>query len=111
MDFPRLIEPNVKNYLYDTLHKCHQHKDVLYGWVFNVGLFIIIVIVIGIVLYFCRKRKLTPYEQHIKMRNEQDYILSKIRQYQTDRRNQPTQPQYNSTSSITNLPTTIQENI
>ena len=111
MEFPRLIEPNVKNYLYDTLQKCHQQKDVLYGWVFNIGLFVIIVVVLVVVLYFCRKRKLTPYEQHIKMRNEQDYILSKIRQYQTDRRNQPTQPQYNSTSSITNLPTTIQENI
>lgn len=110
MDFPRLIEPNVKNYLYDTLQKCHQHKDVLYGWVFNITLFIIIVIVIGTVLYFCRKRKLTPYEQHIKMTREQDYILSKIRQYQTDIRNQPRQSHDTSTSSITNLPT-IQENI
>jgi hypothetical protein len=110
MEFPRLIEPNVKNYLYDTLQKCHQKKDMWYGWIFNISLFIIIVIVIGTVLYFCRKRKLTPYEQHLKMEKEQNYILSKIRQYQTDIRNQPTQPQYNSTSSITNLPT-IQENI
>jgi F0F1-type ATP synthase membrane subunit a len=102
MENPRLIEPSVKHYLFDTLHRCREHKAVIYGWVFNIGLFVIIMLVLGIVLFFCRKRKLTPYEKDMKMQKEQEYILSKIRQYQTDVRNRPS----HSTSSITNLPTT-----
>lgn len=94
MEYPRLIEPGVKDYLYSTLQQCHNRKDLLYAWVFNSVLFVIIVIVVGSILYYCRKRKLTPYEQSEKERKDQDYVLSKIRQYQTVQK----------TSPITNLP-------
>lgn len=54
------------------------------------------VIVVGSILYFCRKRKLTPYELSEKQRKEQEYIVSKIRQYQTVKKD----------GGITNLPFT-----
>ena len=94
MEYPRLIEPNVQNYLYNTLQQCHDKKELFYTWVFNIVVFVIIVLVVGSVLYYCRKRKLTPYEQSEKERKDQEYVLSKIRQYQTVKKQSP----------ITNLP-------
>ncbi len=89
MEYPRLIEPNVKNYLFSTLQQCHDRKEVFYAWIFNAILLLIIVLVVGSVLYYCRKRKLTPYEQSEKMRKDQEYVLSKIRQYQTVKKQSP----------------------
>ena len=89
MEYPRLIEPNVKNYLFSTLQQCHDRKEVFYALIFNAILFVIIVLVVGSVLYYCRKRKLTPYEQSEKMRKDQEYVLSKIRQYQTVKKQSP----------------------
>jgi hypothetical protein len=94
MEYPRLIEPGVKNYLYSTLQQCHDRKELFYTWVFNAVLFIVIVLVVGSILYYCRKQKLTPYEQSEKERKDQEYVLSKIRQYQTVQK----------TSPVTNLP-------
>ena len=94
MEYPRLIEPNVQNYLYNTLQQCHDKKELLYTWVFNIVVFAILILVVGSVLYYCRKRKLTPYEQSEKERKDQEYVLSKIRQYQTVKKQSP----------ITNLP-------
>jgi hypothetical protein len=94
MEYPRLIEPNVQNYLYNTLQQCHDKKELFYTWVFNIVVFAILILVVGSVLYYCRKRKLTPYEQSEKERKDQEYVLSKIRQYQTVKKQSP----------ITNLP-------
>lgn len=94
MEYPRLIEPNVQNYLYNTLQQCHDKKELFYTWVFNIVVFVILILVVGSVLYYCRKRKLTPYEQSEKERKDQEYVLSKIRQYQTVKKQSP----------ITNLP-------
>ena len=47
------------------------------------------------VLKIC-KQKLTPYEQSEKLRKEQEYVLSKIRDYKEI---------HKSSSMITNLPT------
>lgn len=94
MEYPRLIEPGVKNYLYSTLQQCHDRKELFYAWVFNAVLLIVIVLVLGSILYYCRKQKLTPYEQSEKERRDQEYVLSKIRQYQTVQK----------TASVTNLP-------
>jgi heme exporter protein D len=96
MEYPRLIEPSVKNYLYNTLQKCHDTKELFYTWVFNISVLAVFVLVVGSLLYYCRKRKLTPYEESEKQRREQDYILAKIRQYQTVQKTAP----------VTNLPYT-----
>lgn len=98
MEYPRLIEPRIRGYLYETLHKCHEYKDSFYSWTFNITIFTIFALTIGIVLYLSRKKKLTPYEKEIKMLNDQNYVLSKIRQYQMDQKRKSTM--------ITDLPFT-----
>ena len=101
MEFPRLIETNVHNYLFDNLQKCHQQKTTLYSWILNTSLFAIFFIVLFTVLYFCRKRKLLPHELEEKQIKEQQYVLSKIREYKMEKTKKP-----QTMSAITNLPFT-----
>jgi hypothetical protein len=98
MEYPRLIEPRVRGYLYDTLHRCHEYKSSFYSWVFNITLFVIFILTMATVLYFCKKRKLSPQEKADKMLSDQNYVLSKIRHYQMDQKRQSTM--------ITDLPFT-----
>lgn len=98
MEYPRLVESNVRAYLYGTLHKAHEYKSTIYSWTFNIGVFLALVVVIGMVLYICRKRELPPWEKEAKILQEQNYILSKIKEYQMDQKRQ--------SSLITDLPFT-----
>lgn len=106
MEFPRLIETNVKNYLFDNLQKCHEQKTILYSWILNISIFTIFCIVLFTVLYFCRKRKLLPYELEEKQLKEQQYVLSKIREYQMEKTKKP-----QTMSAITNLPFTYNPDV
>lgn len=101
--FPSLIEPNVKQFIYDKLNFSHQYKTSIQYWVFNISVFIIFISILATVLYFCRKRKLTPEEMEEKMRREQEYIVSKIRDYKM------MNGQIKTYSNITNLPVTNQQ--
>jgi len=94
---PRLIEPGVKFFLYNTLTQCHSTRVNLYYWGLNIGVFVVFACIFGAALYYCYRRKLTPEEQYQKMMKEQAYILSKIRFYQNERIEHPL-------SSITSLP-------
>lgn len=92
-----LIEPNVLNNIQDKLQFCHEKKSRIQSWVFNLIGYSLFFIVVSIVLYCCRKRKMTPYEEAEKLRRDQDYVMSKIKQYQTAKRP-------DNTSAITHLP-------
>jgi hypothetical protein len=101
MDYPRLIENSSKNYLFQTLQKCHNHRVTIYYYVLNISVLILFFGIVGAVLYYSYKNKLTPYEAQQKMLKDQAYILSKIRYYKEDRKNM----EESQVSSITNLPT------
>lgn len=93
--YPYLIEDNVKNYLYCSLNQCHDKKVSVYSQVINVVVFLCFFILMGIILFMFKKPKLTPYEENEKMKKEQMYIVSKIRDYKE---------MHKSSSMITNLP-------
>jgi hypothetical protein len=97
MEFSKLIEPNVRTYLNSTLQSCRETRTNVYYLALNVGILILFVCVFGTMLYFCYKQKKTPYEIHQKMVKDQEYILSKIRVYQSSKIEE-------TTSKITNLP-------
>ena len=101
MDYPRLIENSSKNYLFQTLQKCHNHRVTIYYYVLNISVLVLFFGIVGAVLYYSYKNKLTPYEAQQKMLKDQAYILSKIRYYKEDRKNM----EESQVSSITNLPT------
>jgi hypothetical protein len=99
MEFPRLIEPTAKNYIFQTLQQCHTHRVSIYYYALNIGVFILFITCVGIILYYCSKNKLSDYEKQQRMLSDQQYVLSKIRYYQEDSKAKKAQ-----VSGITSLP-------
>jgi hypothetical protein len=81
-DKPILTEPGVKYFLSQTLKQCHIVKNNFHNIVINVGLFVSFVLVLGLILLYKYKGKLTPMEKDQKNKEKQQYILSKIKQVQ-----------------------------
>jgi hypothetical protein len=95
---PRLIENNCRSYMSEILNQCHENRVNIYLYFLNIGVFIIFVLVVFLVLYYCYKTKLSPEEEYQKRIKDQEYILSKIRFYKEHQRN------ISSKASITDLP-------
>jgi hypothetical protein len=86
--------------MFQTLQKCHSNRTTIYYYALNVGVLVAFIGLVGLVLYNAYKNKLSPYEQHEKMIRDQEYVLSKIRWFQEDRK----VAHESELSSITNLP-------
>ena len=57
-------------------------KEKYKNMIINVSLFVIFFIILGIILLYKYKGKLTPSEKNMKNIEKQQYILSKIKNYQ-----------------------------
>lgn len=79
---PMLTEPGVKYFLNETLKQCHRFKERHHNLLFNVMLLICFFIILGILLLYKYKGKLTPEELEEREIEKKRYILSKIRNYQ-----------------------------
>lgn len=91
MDFadftkPTLIEPGIKYFLNESLKQCHLYKTKYYNFIINLGLFIFFVIILGSLLLIKYKGKLSNREKEIKNREKEQYILSKIKNFQESKR-------------------------
>jgi len=94
---PRLIEASAENYLYSVLSRCNYHRTTVYYYVLNIGISILFVMIAGFTLYRCYTNKPSEYEKMLKLRRDQEYVLSKIRFCQEEHNNKQV-------SSITGLP-------
>jgi hypothetical protein len=79
---PILTEPGVKYFLNESLKQCHNFKEKHQNMIFNIGLLIGFFIILGILLLYKYKGKLTPEEIEQKELEKKKFILSKIRNYQ-----------------------------
>ena len=79
---PHLTEPGVTYFLHQTLKQCHIVREKFHNLIFNVGMFIAFLLVLGLILLYKYKGKLSPVELDKKNREKQQYILSKIKNYQ-----------------------------
>jgi hypothetical protein len=79
---PMLIEPGVRYFINETLKQCHQFKEKHHNMIFNIGLFIVFFLILGILLLYKYRGKLTPEEIEEKEMQKKQYILSKIKNYQ-----------------------------
>lgn len=79
---PILTEPGVKYFLNESLKQCHVFKEKYNNILFNIGLTILFFIILGILLLYKYKGKLTPEEIEEKETEKKRYILSKIKNYQ-----------------------------
>ena len=96
---PSLIDSSTRYYLQQVLQKCGQNRASIYQWALNIGVFVMFVLVVTIVLYYCYKSKRTPEEIAQKEMEDQAYILSKIKQYKQERQH------IASRTTMTGLPT------
>lgn len=86
-ELPRLIESNARTYILNTLEHCRGNRVRLYYIIFNVSVLIMFVSVFGIVLYYCQKKQLTCDEKNAKILKDQQYVLSKIRDFEIQNAN------------------------
>lgn len=78
---PTLIEPGVKYFLSETLKQCRIFKNTYNNLLLNISLGIGFLVILGIILFFKYKGKLTPSEKELRNRQKQQYILSKIQNF------------------------------
>lgn len=83
---PNLTEPGVKYFLNETLKQCHQFKMKYHNLMFNFGLGILFFAILGGVLLYKYRGKLTPSEKEVKNQEKKQYILSKIKNFQDAKR-------------------------
>jgi len=77
-----LVEPGVKYFLSETLKQCRNFRNKYNNTLFNIGMLILFMGILGTILLIKYKGKLTPSEKERKNREKQQYILSKIKNYQ-----------------------------
>ena len=63
---PSLTEPGVKYFLNETLKQCHIVKNQFHNTVINVGLLIGFLLVLGLILLYKYKGRLTDVEKEKK---------------------------------------------
>ena len=83
---PLLVEPGIKYFLHESLKKCSEYKDKYKNYIYNVGIFVIFVIIVAAILIYKYKGKLTDKEISQKEQEKKMYILSKIKNYQDAKR-------------------------
>ena len=80
-----LTEPGVRSYVLSSLQKCKEFKMAYYTKVVNICLFVGFVVIVGCILYFKYKGKMTPVQQKTKKEADRLYILAKIKQVQLEK--------------------------
>jgi hypothetical protein len=83
---PILTEPGVKYFLDQSLKQCHIVKNKFHNTIVNVGLLIAFLLVLGLILLYKYKGRLTDVEKEKKNKEKQQYILSKIKNLQEAKR-------------------------
>ena len=83
---PLLTEPGVKYFLNQTLKQCSEFKSKHHNLLLNIGLFFLFIFILGGLLIYKYKGKLTPQEKHEKDNEKMQYILSKISNFQIEKK-------------------------
>jgi hypothetical protein len=83
---PTLVEPGTKYFLKETLKQCRDFKNKYNNTLFNISIGVAFFILIAIILFIKYKGKPTPAEKERKNKEKQQYILSKIKNYQDAKR-------------------------
>ena len=83
---PLLVEPGVKYFLHETLKQCKVYKEKYNNYLYNAGLLIFFIFILGAILLYKYKGKLSEEEVEQKEREKKQYILSKIKNFQDAKR-------------------------
>jgi hypothetical protein len=83
---PLLVEPGIKYFLHETLKKCKEYKEQYNNYLYNAGLFIFFTLILGAILLYKYRGKLSMEEMQQRDREKKQYILSKIKNFQDAKR-------------------------
>lgn len=83
---PSLVEPGIKYFINETLGNCSRFKKKYYSDMINIITVTVVVCGISAFLYYKYKGKPTPMDRLLKEREKRHYVLSRIKNYQDDRR-------------------------
>ena len=83
---PALVEVGVKYFFRETLKQCHEFRNKYNNFIFNVSMLVLFVLVVGGIMAYKYKGKLSPDEKAKRDKQKQQYILSKIKNYQDAKR-------------------------
>ena len=97
MQAPSLTEPGVKYFLRETLKNCHIKKESWFNTLWNCGFFLLFLVILGGVLAYRKREKLTPEEKKEKQEKDHTYMMTKIKSIQEEKKKE-------SLDIITNLP-------
>ena len=84
---PKLVEPGVKYFFNATLNQCRIIKEKYYNFIFNVIMLILFILIVSSILYYNYKGRITKEERDIKLRQKQEYIISKLQFMQEIKKN------------------------
>jgi hypothetical protein len=79
---PLLTEPGVKYFLNQALKQSHIIRENFHNTVFNVGMLIFFLLILGGILIYKYKGRLTPVEIAQKNKEKHQYILERIKNFQ-----------------------------
>lgn len=81
-----LTEPGVKYFLNNALKQAHIVRNKYHNLIFNIGMGILFMFIMGGVLVYKYKGKLTDIEIAQKHTEKQQYILERIKKFQIAKR-------------------------
>jgi len=81
---PNLVEPGIHKYVSLALEKCHTNRVVVYYWILNVGVVVMVGIVVALFVYYSLSKKLSPQEYRNKMIQDHEAVLRQIRVYKEE---------------------------
>ena len=71
---PRLIEPGVCYFLKENLKQCKKRKYVVSNTLFNLLAFLLFMAILGGILSYMYKGKLTEYQRKQRDKKNEDYV-------------------------------------
>ena len=82
---PKLIELGAKSFIAHSLKQCNEYKQKYFNIVLNILVLLIFILVLVGLLFFRYKGKLSDAEKQQKEVEKEQYIMSKIKNYQNDK--------------------------
>ena len=78
---PKLVDNGVKYFFKEILKGCHNYKQNNYNSFYNLSMFLLFILVLGVILYTRYKGNKNSKSYYEKSMKDKEYIMSKLVYY------------------------------